>query len=291
MSFTYPTLTALSPETPRGLYKIGHEAYHDGPGISSSDIKNALVSYGYYAYKKEADEEPRPSLEFGKAFHMALLEYDLFADTYRVAPDVDRRTKDGKAKWADFLAELGGSRRAISADDWESIFTLTRAVREHPRWTDVGNLSAEIAAIAPCATHGIRKCKPDLLGSAIIDVKTTICAAPWEFNKAVTRFGYHISAAFYQDVIKEVTGESLPFVFIVVEKKPPFGVAFYTLSDEYLREGRLLYQAGLARISKWDNMPPERRALHYGSSIQVLTPTAGTLYRTKDLIEAIQKEV
>lgn len=285
----HPRVETLN-EPLKGLFRIDHEPYHAGIGLSSSDLKNALISYGYYSHKKEADEDPTPALEFGRAFHMAILEPALFAKSYVVMPDVDKRTKEGKAAFAAWEAGNVGKER-ISAKNQDLLETLSASVHAHPRWDMLKNLEPEIMACHTCPETGLfLKCKSDLFGSAIVDFKTALCAAPWEFNKSVTRYGYHISAAFYQDVVRAVTGETMPFVHVVVEKKPPYGVAFYTLNDDYLAEGRKLYRAAMKRILRWNAMPADAKKLHYGTSIQVLRPTSATLYKTKDLIEAVESD-
>ena len=289
MIWTHPRVETLTTDL-KGTYRIDHAPYHDGPGLSSSDLKNALISYGYYSYKKEADEESTPALEFGQAFHMAILEPELFAARYVVAPDVDKRTTVGKAAWAEW-SKANEGKEVISAKNSELLKILSENVHAHPRWDVLKNLQPEIMACHTCPETGLfLKCKSDLFGAAIVDFKTAICAAPWEFNKAVTRYGYHISSAFYQDVVRAVTGETMPFVHVVVEKKPPYGVAFYTLNDDYLAEGRKLYRAAIKRILRWNALPDEKKALHYGTSIQVLRPTSATLYKTKDLIEAVEAD-
>ena len=48
------------------------------------------------------------------------------------------------------------------------------------------------------------------------------------------RLGYDLQAAFYQDGIKAITGRTLPFYFIAVEKDGPQAAAVYR--DVYKRQ-------------------------------------------------------
>lgn len=295
MNFTYPLIDNITDDLPPGFYRVDHDPYHDGAGLSSSDIKNALVSYGYYRHKKDAEDEATPAMEFGRAFHMAILEPELFASRYVVMPNFTlthghANSTIHKVAKSDWLAKHDGL-EIIKTENKDLLDTLSDNVRSHPRWKDLKHCTPEVAAIGTLPDYaGLVKCKPDMLGSAIIDFKTTQCAAKWAFQMDVDKFLYHVSAAFYQDIVKSVTGELLPFVHVAVEKKPPYGVAFYTLSDEYLDDGRKLYRAGLKRIARWAGLPLEKKILHYGESIQVLRPTARTMYRTKDLIEAVEND-
>lgn len=295
----YPRLDAIAPDQKPGFYRIDHEPYHNGPGLSSSDLKNALVSYGFYLHKKEADDDPTPSMEFGRAFHMAILEPELFRERYVVAPEFTGKTKDGreskrsgeavaaKAKW--YYENEQAGREVISAENMVTLNSLAMAVREHEKWPMLANLATEIMAVTRDPDTGtILKCKADMLGGAIVDFKTTMCAAPWAARQAVDRFNYHVSGAFYQDVCFAVDGVRRPFVLVFVEKKAPWGVSFCTLSEEYLAEGRKLYRAALARIAKWEAMDVKARRMHYGPSIHVLTPTSGTMYKTLDYMKAME---
>lgn len=293
----HPTLTELTGAEKPGFYKIDHEPYHNGPGLSSSDLKNALVSYGHFLHKKEADEDPTPAMEFGRAFHMAILEPELFRERYQVMPEFTGLTKDGReskqsgearAKREAWLAERPGV-DVISAENKELLDSLAASVRAHDKWSLLRGLSSEVmGCVKDPETGFFLKCKADMLGAAIVDFKTTMCAAPWAARQAVDRYNYHVSAAFYQDVCFAVDGLRRPFVFVFVEKKAPYGVSFCTLSDEYLAEGRKLYKAALGRIAKWERMPVEQRRMHYGPSIHVLTPTSGAMYKTMDLMKAME---
>lgn len=295
----YPRLDVIAPDQKPGFYRIDHEPYHHGPGLSSSDLKNALISYGYYVHQKEADDDPTPSMEFGRAFHMAILEPELFRERYVVAPEFTGKTKDGressrsgeavaaKAQWI-YENEKAG-RDVISAENMVTLNSLALAVREHEKWPMLKGLGTEIMACTREPESGrLIKCKADMLGAAIVDFKTTTCAAPWAVRQVVDRFQYHVSAAFYQDICFAVDGQRRPFVLVFVEKKAPYGVGFYTLSEDYLAEGRKLYRAALARIARWEQMPPEKRRMHYGPSIHVLTPASSTMYRTLDMMKAME---
>ena len=60
-----------------------------------------------------------------------------------------------------------------------------------------------------------------LLPNAIVDLKTTINAAPSKFSRALIDYGYALQAAWYQEGYEALTGERLPFV------KTPFQLYRY----------------------------------------------------------------
>jgi hypothetical protein len=82
------------------------------------------------------------------------------------------------------------------------------------------------------------------------------------FAKSIFNWGYHIQAAFYQDLF----GASF-FVFIVIEKEPPFAVTCYSLDAESIQLGRNKYQQWLRQIAEcqasgvWPGYPQGIRSI------------------------------
>ena len=92
------------------------------------------------------------------------------------------------------------------------------------------------------ATSGLQcKCRPDWLtddGSLIIDLKTTEDASPKGFEKSVGNWRYHVQAAWYLHGIEQASGTRPDqFIFICVEKKPPYAVAVYAADPEMIEIG------------------------------------------------------
>ena len=84
---------------------ISNKDYRKRKGISSTDLKHMVKSPAHFRYWKDNPQEDTPALLFGRAAHKYVLEtYDFFTE-FAVAPNVDRRTKDGKQIWNDFVAD------------------------------------------------------------------------------------------------------------------------------------------------------------------------------------------
>ncbi len=83
----------------------------------------------------------------------------------------------------------------------------------------------------------------------IVDLKTTGDASPGEFERSVLKYGYHIQAAFYIDMVKRkhcLANEPEPkFLILALEKSPPYCVASYYLNDEFIEYGRSEYKRAL----------------------------------------------
>jgi exodeoxyribonuclease VIII len=62
----------------------------------------------------------------------------------------------------------------------------------------------------------------------IVDLKTTEDASPAGFRKSIGAFRYHVQASWYLDGVQAATGcRPDEFLFVCVDKKPPYAVAVY----------------------------------------------------------------
>lgn len=287
MKFPYPTVDAITPDLV-GFYRISNDAYHAGPGLSSTSLKKALKGYTAYRARKE-EAKDSSALVFGRAFHTLMLEPHLFSEQYAVMPKFDghpnsNKHQEAKSNW---LLENAG-KSVLSASDSLDISAMVVAVKSHPESEKFTDFEAEVMGITRCQDTGLQiKCKADLFGYAIIDFKTTSTGvSPGEFMRDIIKWGYHLSAALYQDIIAALTGQRLPFVLVVVNKNRPFECEFYTLSDEILEEGRKLYKAALARIKRWEMSDPEA-ILSAEKRMRTLYPTPRMLYSTVETLEYV----
>ncbi len=283
MKFGFPLVTQIE-HGMRGFYRIGHDEYHNGVGISSTKIKKALVSYAAYVQEDTFDSA---ALAFGRAFHAALLEPELFAATYVVAKDIPGN-KNSNAYKAEFAAwgESVAGKEIISIEDAAAIAQMIETIKAHSEYGQIGPANSEVMAITTCKETGFHiKCKIDLFSASITDFKSTSSGlSPADVINDMVKWKYHVSAAFYQDIVYDLTGERLPFRVIPVTKKAPFDCEFYQLSDELLEEGRKLYKAGLKRIARWASAPESRTT----KTMRTLYPSARVVYNTKDVLDFIE---
>ncbi len=72
------------------------------------------------------------------------------------------------------------------------------------------------------------------------------------FGKAVHRYKYHWSGAFYSDAVKQLTGDDRDprFYFVVVEDAPPYAVGVYELSGTDINIGRQCYRNVIHRMKQ-----------------------------------------
>ena len=238
------------------LLSMPADHYHLHPAVGHSGLVRIMRSPAHYREYVTHPPEATPAMQLGTAFHTALLEPDRFGDAFVVAPRFDRRTKDGKAAAEAWEADNAG-KIALSAEQMAAIQSMAYLVRCH---TGADKLLshglAEMSGFWTDPEAGIEcKCRPDFLVMegdriiGIVDVKTCCDASADGFARAIATLGYDVQAAFYQDGVKTLTGRTIPFYFIAVEKDAPYAVAAYKASDEVIEVGRTKYRGALQLLT------------------------------------------
>lgn len=240
-----------------GLLSMPAGQYHTCPAVGHSGLLRIMRSPAHYQHYATNPPEPTPAMEFGTAVHTAILEPDNFARDYVVAPKFDRRTKEGKAA-AEAWEAANAGKTPLTADQMAAIEQMVASIRAHAGAARLlSNGLAEMSGFWVDQETGIEcKCRPDFLAMAgetitgIVDVKTCSDASADGFARSIATLGYDVQAAFYQDGLKALTGRTIPFYFIAVEKEAPYAVAAYKASDEVIEVGRAKYRGAL-QLLKW----------------------------------------
>lgn len=230
---------------------LSNTAYHALDAVGKSDLDKIARSPAHWKY---AEREETAAMRIGSAVHCAVLEPERFAAEYVTAPDCDKRTKAGKEAFAAFEVANAG-RTVLPVEDGLLCHRIADAVRNHPKAAALlSSGQSEVSALWKDAEFGVR-CRarfdwmtPDGL---IVDVKTTQDAAPGAFSRSCATFRYHVQAAWYLDGYQQASGGDLPlgFIFLAVEKTPPYAVALYELDVEAVELGRQLARRDLARYA------------------------------------------
>jgi exodeoxyribonuclease VIII len=260
-----------------GIYDyIPNAQYHAGPGISQSALsvmaRSPLHYWSKYLDPNREPTEPTPAMKLGTAIHTAVLEPDLFEKQYIIAPDVDRRTKEGKAVWQQAVEQadaIGGA--LISYDDAMLCGRIAQQVREHPMARKVFATGQVERSVYwnDRETGLLCRARPDLMNlPLLVDLKSTDDASPAGFQKSAWNFRYWMQAAWYIDGIEQATGiKPDAFIFAAFEKTAPFACAFYYADEPMLEMGRREYRKLLRLLADciatdtWPGYPAEVRAL------------------------------
>lgn len=236
-----------------GIYpSLSNQAYHEEPGFSSSGIKAFLNSPAHYKAYIEQEIEETDALRIGSAVHSAVLEPETVEDAVAVLPKLNLRTKAGKAERDEFLA-AHPTHTIVKADEWELIKEIKTSVWSHPAARRLLEMPGK-AEVSYIAEHegDVFKARPDRLTDSgiVIDFKTARDASPHAFTGACAKLHYHVQEAWYRDVMGMLGTEVQAFVFIAVEKKPPYGVGVYMLDASDVSLGRNLCAKALDGIKQ-----------------------------------------
>jgi len=283
--FEIPEIKEIKPDISKGLYRIDHDAYHQGAGLSSTTVKKAVGSYAKFMEPRQEKD----CFNFGRTLNMAVLEPHLFNRHYVRAPVIQghKNSNAYKAEISSFREENQG-KEIIEHDDYEAMMNMVASVLGHPDF-DVKGYQPEIMAVTRCKETGLLlKCKADQFSGYVNDLKTTsVSVAPHEFRHEIRKWGYHVSLAFYQDIIADVIGMPPTMKITAVEKKAPYDCAVFVLSDSILEEGRKIYKACLRRIKKWQEMGAQN-AVGADYCKYVLEADAAMRYNTEAILSYLE---
>ena len=231
-----------------GVYSdLSNADYHASSALSRTGLTllHQRSPRHYWSEHLNPDRKPReqtPAMRLGSGVHSYVLERDKFPEEFAVAPRCDRRTKDGKAVWAEFVEGSEG-KTALTAQEGAQIIAIAKAVAAHPLASSILAAGApEVSAFwRDRETEVLCRVRPDFLPPSgyVVDLKTTQDASTEAFQRSAYSFGYPHQAAFYIDGCRaagiDVSGD---FVFIAVEKTPPYAVQVFRASKEMLAVGR-----------------------------------------------------
>ncbi|MEF2146681.1 MAG: PD-(D/E)XK nuclease-like domain-containing protein [Desulfovibrionaceae bacterium] len=229
------------------------EDYHKGPGTSKSQLDQVARTVAHYLSSLTIPRKETDAMKIGSHFHTMVLEPE--KQNFVVGPDVNKNTNIWKAFKAD--AEAAGQ-TIIDQATLDMLNGMVASVKAHPAASALlfdGDGINESSAYWYDKTSGLLcRCRPDRYRrdlNLIVDLKTTGDASPEAFAKSVADFRYHVQAPFYSDGVTTATGQEVRgFVFVVVEKTPPYAVAVYQLDEQAMEEGHILYHRDLMRLSE-----------------------------------------
>ena len=217
--------------------------YRASPAISRSDLQLLSKSPQKFRYETEHPQPKTQALIFGAAFHSYLLEPESFDTEYAVIPLLNRRTKAGKEEWEAFSV-LHAGKELICAEDFQTIQAMAESVLQNKYAAALirGSLHERSFFWTDELTGEACKCRPDILFDAgethiIADIKTCTDASADAFTRDAVKYGYTMQAAMYTEGVRLCTGVSYEFLFICVEKEPPYAINLLQADELFLLHG------------------------------------------------------
>ncbi len=232
-----------------GLHDITDAEYFAADGLSNSYLWRLINQTPAHA------QVPFPrtdEMTIGSATHLAVLQPELAAKTLKQGP----ATRRGKA-WAEAkeAAEAEGL-LLLTENDFAQVEAMRDAVWRTPEAASLltgANAKYEQAAFWNFDGEKC-KCKVDMVNpdtNTIVDLKTSVDASPRGFANSVAKYGYHQQAASYKFGYGEASDKAIHhFIFLVVEKSPPFCLAIYELDAPSTSEGWSSYLAAIEMHKK-----------------------------------------
>lgn len=252
---------------------ISNEDYHrnanllPGPSLSSSGAKTLISQSPYHFWANSPMNPARPPesekshFGIGKIVHDMLFLPDRLTENYHILPDGFNAAH--KKVFAEEIEALNHAvakgKTILRHKDYQTAMKLADAVG----MDRLGRLSfsaglAETTIVWKDKETGVwLRCRPDWIPLSIIDGKGDVrvvsdlktsapeYCSPQGFQRAINRFGYHITAAFYREGVREVyDSDYTHWTHIVCEKEFPHTVSTYPLPLADIERG--LFQMRLA---------------------------------------------
>lgn len=258
-----------------GIYTdLSSEEYHkDKTSISRSSIMDFKKSPRKYWAKhinpNRPKEEPKAAWNFGSAFHMFILEPDLFNNTYLIEPERVFLKDVGREKYEEFKLKMEQIEKSgspvISSKEWETILAMRESLKENKKaWDLIEGGVYESSYFWVDSESGLTlKSRPDILHDKIyVDLKTCTEGSPDTFQREMVKYGNYIQAAMVRDSVEILKGSKISAcINICVETTYPYSVGIYIIdpeavqfgSDEYKRISLDLKHAFVHNT--WDDYP------------------------------------
>lgn len=225
--------------------------------------------YAKYLDPNRKKEEPTEALIIGSAFHCLTLEPELFPTLYVVS---EKFSGEGsKARRKEFL-EANANKKPISIDDYNRISRMRDAVMNHPACKLIltGGIVEKRIDWQDPATDALCKAKPDYYATEhnfIVDLKSTEDASEQGFMRSAYTHRYHVQAPWYLDgaILNGMNPQG--FLFIAVEKEPPYLVNVFSVTDQMFSHGRQIYHRDLTTYmdcvmsGRWPGYSPDTKPL------------------------------
>ena len=203
--------------------------------LSSTNVRTHKKNKKQFKYSLTHDLiKQTKAMADGTAVHAFFLERDKFDSDFVIKPaDMRLNTKVGK-EWA--LEHQ--NKIIIDSELGNNLYEMEKSFMDSPArliydkqgqselsyfWDDLGLVKG--------------KCRPDWIsndGNIVVDIKTTTDASPKGFQKSIANWGYHLQLGWYIRGLQKLGLPAKEFIFIAIEKTPPFSVGVYRANKEMI---------------------------------------------------------
>ena len=247
--------------------------------LNYSGAKELLKSPAHYQTWLAEPSKDSAALRIGQAVHASVLEPGHYAADFAVAPDCDRRTKEGKEKYAEFQT-LHAGKVHLKQEEADLVGAVSAQIVITMHRLCIKPVHKEVPLAVSYNGVPLKSCI-DIIGEDgyIYDLKTSEDASPRGFQQSVRTYRYNLQAYFYR-LVADLAGMGRPlgFRFIVVEKAPPYAVAVYELGpnltsyaiEDFERAVKLY--ADCTASGEWPGYSAEPQVIDVGAAPSAAQP-------------------
>ena len=248
-----------------GIYNLSDEEYSALEAERWSEVSKVADCPANYIHTiNNRNRESTSSQGLGTLTHsMVLTPEELESHFYR-AEKVDKRTKAGKAAWAEML-EKAGDRELIDGKVWDHAAALNDSVRramgkDLPEWSEGRKEIAVLGSMYDMAA----KCKIDLVlnatsdrGPEVWDLKTTRDLSPRAFRNACHKYNYYGQIVSYTRLLKQFEPGAQVGGIIAVQTAAPYLTHVLRFSEEACKLGAWQCDKAWSELSWWKSKDPD----------------------------------
>lgn len=252
---------------------VDAEQYHRTLGLTKSGLMALKKSPAHFWQWMTSPSEPSTqAMNLGTATHTLVFEPHKWEKEIAVIPDdAPKKATAAQVKAknpsAEALASITWWNEFNAKNEKKCIITQEQLLQAQGMATAVRNYAdilplldhptakAELSIAANEDVRGLQiacKMRCDLLtmnDTVIVDLKTTEDASPEGFSKTFMSLGYWMQAAHYIATGRRAGLPIEKFVFVAVEKNPPYSVALYELDADSLSKAFSIRQRLLETLA------------------------------------------
>ena len=247
-----PTLSGIVKDLPE-------ETYHARPELSSTGARLLLESPATFKYQTEHPQAGKRDYDIGHAAHAKVLGVGLGIVGYpdeHLTPSGNVSTKAATVAWAEEQRAAGLV--PVSPADVAAVDAMAEAVLAHPKGRALFEAKGQRELSVFSNIEGVPvRARMDAVaeyeGLTGVDLKTTRKRANAEgFSRESGDLGYFVQETWYRQAAAAEGLDLDRFVFVVVEKKPPYlvgvnehDVIFREMGKSAAAEARARYRQGV----------------------------------------------
>lgn len=239
--------------------------YHGTKSIVSKSALETLLSespFHYYHFLDHPDpDRDADALRIGGAYHVAVLEPDLYAAKVIIMPIEEfgpmqsSKNRAIRDHWIQHEAHDKGL-IYLYPDEHRQVIGMRDVLLSFPwarKMLSQGG-RPEVTALWTCNETGLRcKSRADWIHAdrgVFVDLKSAVSAKPTKWRRAARDHNYDMQDAMYSRAFEENGIHIEHFWFLVQEKTPPYAPAAYQLTDTDRLRGEDMYMKGLRKLRK-----------------------------------------